>query len=109
MSSDEILKILITFDDFLKLANLGADIGRNILFGIARFFLWIVQNLENIMTEMLTFLGFYNDSSLKGEGGLLQTLISFNINVREILSNKRYSYECTYVVADVFNASNNYE
>ena len=77
MSSDEILKILITFDDFLKLANLGADIGRNILFGIARFFLWIVQNLENIMTEMLTFLGFYNDSSLKGEGGLLQTLISF--------------------------------
>ena len=39
MSSDEILKILITFDDFLKLANLGADIGRNILFGIARFFL----------------------------------------------------------------------
>ena len=48
MSSDEILKILITFDDFLKLANLGADIGRNILFGIARFFLWIVQNLENI-------------------------------------------------------------
>lgn len=77
MSSDEILKILITFDDFFKLANLGADIGRNILFGIARFFLWIVQNLENIMTEMLTFLGFFNDSSLKGEGGLLQTLISF--------------------------------
>lgn len=77
MSSDEILKILITFDDFLKLANLGADIGRNILFGIVRFFLWIVQNLENIMTEMLTFLGFYNDSSLKGEEGLLQTLISY--------------------------------
>lgn len=77
MSSDEILKILITFDDFLKLASMGSDIGRNILFNIARVLLWIVQNLENVMKEMLIFLGFYNDSSIKGDGGLLQTLISY--------------------------------
>ncbi|EPH77109.1 hypothetical protein D929_00178 [Enterococcus faecalis 02-MB-P-10] len=77
MSSDEILEILIKFDEFLKLAGMGSDIGRNILFGIATIFLWIVEHLENVMTDMLTFLGFYNDSSLKGDDGLLQTLISY--------------------------------
>ncbi|HBC4465690.1 hypothetical protein P0E52_14065 [Enterococcus faecalis] len=77
MSTKEIFTALDTFSDYLSLASMIKDIGRSILYFIVSILLWIVDNLTNVLKEMLKFLGFYNADSLKGEGGLVQTLISF--------------------------------
>ncbi|EGO9445133.1 pLS20_p028 family conjugation system transmembrane protein [Enterococcus faecalis] len=77
MSTKEIFTALDTFSDYLSLASMIKDIGRSILYFIVSILLWIVDNLMNVLKEMLNFLGFYNADSLKGEGGLVQTLISF--------------------------------
>lgn len=77
MSSEEILEILKTFVDYLTLANWARDMGRNVLYGAVSFLVWIVTNLMDVLKEMLSFVGFYNADSLKGDGGLVQTLISF--------------------------------
>lgn len=77
MSTKEIFTALDTFSDYLSLASMIKDIGRSILYFIVSVLLWIVDNLTNVLKEMLKFLGFYNADSLKGEGGLVQTLISF--------------------------------
>ncbi|EOA3412899.1 pLS20_p028 family conjugation system transmembrane protein [Enterococcus faecalis] len=77
MSTKEIFTALDTFSDYLSLASMIKDIGRSILYFIVSILVWIVDNLTNVLKEMLKFLGFYNADSLKGEGGLVQTLISF--------------------------------
>lgn len=77
MSIKKIFTALDTFSDYLSLASMIKDIGRSILYFIVSILLWIVDNLMNVLKEMLKFLGFYNADSLKGEGGLVQTLISF--------------------------------
>ncbi|MFG5364249.1 pLS20_p028 family conjugation system transmembrane protein [Enterococcus faecalis] len=77
MSTKEIFTALDTFSDYLSLASMIKDIGRSILYCIVSILVWIVDNLTNVLKEMLKFLGFYNADSLKGEGGLVQTLISF--------------------------------
>ena len=77
MSTKEIFTALDTFSDYLSLASMIKDIGRSILYFIVSILLWIVDNLTNVLKEMLKFLGFYNADSLKGEGGLVQTLVSF--------------------------------
>ncbi|MET2235712.1 pLS20_p028 family conjugation system transmembrane protein [Enterococcus faecalis] len=77
MSIKKIFTALDTFSDYLSLASMIKDIGRSILYFIVSILVWIVDNLMNVLKEMLKFLGFYNADSLKGEGGLVQTLISF--------------------------------
>lgn len=77
MSTKEIFTALDTFSDYLSLASMIKDIGRSILYFFVSILVWIVDNLTNVLKEMLKFLGFYNADSLKGEGGLVQTLISF--------------------------------
>lgn len=77
MKTEEILKILETFSDYLHIADFMRDAGRRVLDLLVSFLLWIVDGLTGVMSEMLDFLGFYNDNSVQGKGSLLDTLISF--------------------------------
>lgn len=77
MKTEEILKILETFSDYLHIADFMRDAGRRVLDLLVSFLLWIVDGLTGVMSEMLDFLGFYNDNSMQGKGSLLDTLISF--------------------------------
>ncbi|MDU5861252.1 MAG: hypothetical protein E6Z35_09500 [Enterococcus faecalis] len=77
MSTKEIFTALDTFSAYLSLVSTIKDIGRSILYFIVSIEVWLVDKLMNVLKEMLKFLGFYNADSLKGEGGLVQTLISF--------------------------------
>lgn len=77
MKTEEILKILERFSDYLHIADFMRDAGRRVLDLLVSFLLWIVDGLTGVMSEMLDFLGFYNDNSMQGKGSLLDTLISF--------------------------------
>ncbi|MFG5501893.1 hypothetical protein ACFJYO_15995, partial [Enterococcus faecalis] len=71
MKTEEILKILETFSDYLHIADFMRDAGRRVLDLLVSFLLWIVDGLTGVMSEMLDFLGFYNDNSMQGKGSLL--------------------------------------
>lgn len=55
MKTEEILKILETFSDYLHIADFMRDAGRRVLDLLVSFLLWIVDGLTGVMSEMLDF------------------------------------------------------
>jgi hypothetical protein len=77
MSEKEILEKLLEFAPFLSIQSMIKDIGRALLYWLTSVLMWIVEKVGDVLSEMVTVLGFYKSGDMTGSGGILDTFSAF--------------------------------